>query len=121
MPNEKESARLCPGLETCEEQADLFLERGVGQVIITRGSKGCYWSDGTQSQAFRAEEFDVVDTTGAADAFAAALAVFLAKGMDIRESIRRATVAAGFSTTKWGVSDALIDWDTLEFLCTARK
>ena len=46
MPNEKESARLCPGLETCEEQADLFLERGVGQVIITRGSKGCYWSDG---------------------------------------------------------------------------
>lgn len=121
MPNEKESARLCPGKATCEEQAALFLERGVGQVIITRGSKGCYWSDGAQSQAFPAEEFDVVDTTGAADAFAAALAVFLAKGMDIRACIRRATLAAGFSTTKWGAADALIDWDTLEFLCTTRK
>lgn len=63
----------------------------------------------------------MIDTTGAADAFASALAVLLAKGMEIREAIRRATIAAGFSTTKWGTPESLIDWDTLEFLSSARK
>lgn len=121
MPNEKESARLCPDRDTCAGQAEYFLEKGVGQVIITRGGKGCYWSDGSRCQTFPAEKFDVIDTTGAADAFASALAVLLAKGMEIREAIRRATIAAGFSTTKWGTPESLIDWDTLEFLSSARK
>lgn len=121
MPNEKESVRLCPQRGTFEERAAYFLEKGVGQVIITLGGNGCYWSNGVQSQFFPAEKVDVVDTTGAADAFAAALIVFLTKGLNICESIRRATIAAGFSTTKWGSSEALIDWDTLEFLCSTRK
>ena len=70
---------------------------------------------------FPAADFETVDTTGAADAFAAALAVCLTKGLDMREAIHRATVAAGFSTTKWGVTDAMIDWDTTGVLMLRAK
>lgn len=121
LPNERESALLCPQKKRYEEQAAYFLEKGAKQVIVTLGHKGCYWTDGKDSELFPAADFETVDSTGAADAFAAALAVCLTKGLDMRESIQRATVAAGFSTTKWGVTDAMIDRDTLEFLCSARK
>lgn len=121
LPNERESSLLCPGEKGFEEQADYFLKKGAKQVIITLGYKGCYWTDGENREFFPAADFEAVDTTGAADAFGAALAVCLTKGLDMRESIRRATIAAGFSTTKWGVTDAMIDRDTLEFLCSARK
>ena len=121
LPNERESALLCPDGKSYEEQAAFFLKKGAKQVIVTLGHKGCYWTDGSRSELFPAADFETVETTGAADAFIAALAVCLTKGLEIREAIRRATVAAGFSTTKWGVTDAMIDRDTLEFLCSARR
>ena len=121
LPNSKESARLCPGESQVEQQAEAFLKRGAKHVIVTLGHEGCYWTDGKNSQRFPAADFETVDTTGAADAFAAALVVCLTKGLDMREAIHRATVAAGFSTTKWRVTDAMIDWDTLEFLCSAKN
>lgn len=121
LPNERESALLCPEKKHYEDQAAYFLEKGAKQVIVTLGYKGCYWTDGKHSELFPAADFETVDSTGAADAFIAALAVCLTKGLAMRESIERATVAAGFSTTKWGVTDAMIDRDTLEFLCSTRK
>lgn len=115
LPNEMEIDRLCPSGST-EEKAQKFIDRGVKNIIITLGQRGCFWSDGKSKMYFPAARFDVVDTTGAADAFAAALAVYLSRGKPMKDAIRYATVAAGFSTTKRGVPPSLIDHSTLEFL-----
>ena len=100
-----------------EEQASRFYQMGAKNVIITLGSKGCFWFDGTTGKYFPAANFEAVDTTGAADAFIAALSVSLSSGRDMEVSIRYATAAAGLSTMRYGFSAAAADKTTLELYC----
>jgi ribokinase len=55
-----------------------------------------------------------VDTTGAADAFIAALAAYLSSGYSMEASARIAAYAAGFCVSRQGVIPALIDRNSLE-------
>ena len=50
---------------------------------------------------------NAVDTTGAGDAFAAALATALAEGSDLRTAVEFAVVSASLAVTKYGVIEAL--------------
>lgn len=109
MPNKNEINILCPNKSTLEEQAQYFLDSGARTVIVTMASEGCYLRDSEHSIYFGAADFKPVDTTGAADAFAAALAVYLSSSDDILKAIRFATVAAGISITRKGVIPALPD------------
>lgn len=61
--------------------------------------------------------FKPIDTTGAADAFIAALAVFLSEQKSLSDALPYALYAAGFSTTRVGVVPSLIDRATLEQCC----
>lgn len=114
LPNLEELDKLCPWEGTPEEKAQHFRNQGVGTVIITLSERGCYLLDSKHSEYFPAGDFKAVDTTGAGDAFASALAVYLADGHDITSAIRYANCAAGFSITRQGVSPALVDKVTLE-------
>lgn len=114
LPNKKEINTLLPGEGTYEEKARYFLERGVGTVIITLGHDGCYLRDAQRSAYFEAADVVPVDTTGAADAFAATLAVYLSKSYEIETAVKYATYAAGLSTTRQGVPPSLVDQSTLE-------
>ncbi len=114
MPNERELELLRPSGESLEAKAAWFLSRGAKNVIVTLGSRGCYWSDGRHSQYFSAYSVKTVDTTGAADAFAATLVVYLTKGRSMEESIRCASCAAGVSTAHWGAAPAMIDQNALK-------
>lgn len=118
IPNQKEAAKLLPELRSVEEQASRFYQMGAKNVIITLGSKGCFWFDGTTGKYFPAANFEAVDTTGAADAFIAALSVSLSSGRNMEVSIRYATAAAGLSTMRYGFSAAAAaDKTTLELYC----
>lgn len=114
IPNQKEARRLLPGCLSVEEQAERFRRGGAGTVIITLGERGCYKLDETGGAYFPPAPVSPVDATGAADAFIAALAVYLAKGTPLDEAIRYAACAGGLSTTRYGVPPALADADTLE-------
>ena len=114
VPNEKEAETLVPGAATAEERANYFLEHGTGAVIITLAERGCLFADGSQTKRFPAAQVTSVDTTGAADAFIAALAFYLAQGRSAVEAIPYANCAAGLSTMRYGVPPALIDRETLE-------
>lgn len=114
IPNRKEICQLCPTGNTIEDKAALFLQKGVKTVIVTLGSEGCYVCSRDCSMHIPAAPFEPVDTTGAADAFIAALAVFLSEGKDLKDALRCAVYAAGFSTTRIGVIPALIDRVSLE-------
>ena len=103
-PNETE-ARACLGLgagERADEEAlgRRLLERGCGAALLTLGERGCLCvtADGSEHiPGFAIRE--VVDTTGAGDAFNAALAVALAEGRALREAARFANAAAALCCT----------------------
>ncbi len=109
VPNRKELNHLCPGGEGIEEKARYFLEKGVKEVVVTLDEHGCFWMNRETALYFKAADFEAVDTTGAADAFISALAVYLTEGMAMAQAIQYATCAAGFSITRNGVQTAMAD------------
>lgn len=114
IPNRKEAERLCPQYSEVEERAKYFMELGAKSVIITLGHRGCFLLTDDTKKHFPAIPFVAVNTTGAADAFIAALAVYLSRGYDLEKSIAIASYAAAISITKPGVIQALVDQSTLE-------
>jgi ribokinase len=63
-------------------------------VIVTRGAEGAVLLDAASETAIPAPAVDVVDTTGAGDAFNGVLAAGLAAGLDLVDAARRAVEAA---------------------------
>lgn len=114
VPNRKEAELLCPNIPDLEGKAEEFIQRGAKTVIITLGHSGCYVRDQDFTGYIPAAPFTPVDTTGAADAFIAALAVYLTAGYSIEKAARIATYAAGFCVQRQGVIPSLIDKNSLE-------
>lgn len=114
VPNEEEAIRLVPGNMGIEERAEALFLKGIKNVIITLGEKGCYLKNRDHARFFETQKFSVVDVTGAADAFISTMAVCLARNYDIVRAIQLATYAADVSVTRFGVQQAMIDKDGLE-------
>ena len=54
------------------EAANMLLEKGIKQVIVTLGSKGAYYISSKFAQIIPAYEVKTVDTTAAGDSFVGA-------------------------------------------------
>ena len=83
-----------------------FLNMGVNNIIITLGEKGSYFANENEEyfiNAFKLKN-EVVDTTGAGDAFNGALAVALANDFSYKDAILFANKVAGISTTRLGAA-----------------
>jgi ribokinase len=110
-PNETE-LRILLGLEpddptpTVELASRLQKEYGT-TVIVTRGEQGSLLLGRGEPQKFPAIPVNVVDTTGAGDAFTAALAVALAEGKDMQTAIRFASCSGSCACTQLGVIPSL--------------
>lgn len=114
VPNEDEAVRLVPGDMTIEERAEILFSKGIRNIIITLGEKGCYLKNKDHACFFESQKFSVVDVTGAGDAFISTMAVCLSRKYDIVRSIRLATYAADVSVTRFGVQQAMIDQEGLD-------
>ena len=100
-PNREEARRLC-GVEIDDEAsavraADLLIERGVRRVFLTLGRRGVLAAEGKRRVFLPAAAADTVSTSGAGDAFTAALIWAYTKGMDLRESALAASAAAAIA------------------------
>lgn len=82
MPNAVE-LELLTGKTDYRRGADILLARGVSVVAIKLGAEGCYVTDGRESRLMEAHKTEVVDTTGAGDAFCAGFLYGLIKGKKI--------------------------------------
>jgi ribokinase len=99
--NEHEIAALAGG-------AGELLAAGAQAVVVTEGARGCTLREpGWQPVHVAAIEVDVVDTTGAGDAFTAGFAVALAEGRPADEALRLGSVAGGLSCRALGARGAL--------------
>lgn len=110
-PNELE-AKFLFGAELRVEQ---LLVRYPNKLIITQGSKGV--SIGKPSGAIHtipAREAEVVDTTGAGDAFNGAFAYQIALGNEICEAARFANTAASIAIGKCGAQGGLPTLNDIE-------
>jgi ribokinase len=111
-PNETEASILCGGLkvETVEDAnkaAKVLLGKGVKNVIITLGEKGALLLNEEVEEFIEALEVDVIDTTGAGDAYNGGLAAALAEGKDILQAAKFANVVGALSVTKIGTAPAM--------------
>lgn len=109
IPNENELHLLVPGDMSIEEKAELLRKKGVKNVIVTLGARGCYLANGQVSMYFEGSGFEAVDTTGGADSFISALAVCLSEGKPLMQAVRFAIYASGITVTRYGVQPALPD------------
>jgi ribokinase len=105
-PNETE-AELLTGIvvndeESARKASQVFLDKGVQNVIITLGSKGAFFMNAEESFLTPAQKAKAVDTTAAGDVFNGAVAVGIAQGRSWKESILFANKAAGIAVTKMG-------------------
>lgn len=120
-PNESE-LRILLGLAPDDPTDTLILagrlrQMGVRNIVVTRGSQGALiiYADGTTEQV-SGVAVDVVDTTGAGDAFTSALAVALAGGQSLLAAVRYATYAGALACTKLGVIPALATKQAIDAL-----
>lgn len=80
-------------------------------AIITRGAEGATAFTAVERWDAPALSVQVVDTTGAGDAFAGAVAFGMALRWDWLDVIRFANAVAGLSTTALGAQTALPTWE----------
>jgi sulfofructose kinase len=71
-------------------------------VVVTLGERGLIWQRGAETGALPAFQVEVVDTTGAGDAFHGALATGVARGMAWETMLRFASAAGALCCTKHG-------------------
>ena len=110
------------GTDDADEAARMLLDRGVQLVLVSKGPEGAFYA----TSEFRGEvpTFDigeVVDATGAGDAFLAATLVHLSDGpLDdeerVREATRRGCAAGALACTGFGAMSALPTRNELEKL-----
>ena len=84
-----------------------LLRAGVKTIVLTQGERGALIVTSEGTQAVPAIPVNVVDTTGAGDAFSGTLAASLAEGRALDEAVHRAAAAGALACTKLGVIPAL--------------
>jgi ribokinase len=112
-PNETEAEKLT-GIVVSDESsaaraAEELHQRGIETVIITLGSQGAYLSEQVRKKQKMIPGFQVkaVDTTAAGDVFNGQLAVALAEGLDLEESVVLAHAAAALSVQTLGAQSSV--------------
>ncbi|TPW29882.1 ribokinase [Pararhizobium mangrovi] len=120
-PNESEAEALT-GLpvhspEEAEKAARVFLAKGVGAAIVTLGAAGCLYVSRERTERIPAMPAgDVVETTGAGDAFNAGFATALARGEDPVAAVRFGCAVAGISVTRAGAASSMPRLEEVEAL-----
>jgi len=89
------------------EIASAFVESGVRNVVVTRGDKGALLATRDGVKEFGAYTVDVVDTTGAGDAFNAGLTFALVNNWDIEEAVVMGCRAGAYCVRHAGVIKGL--------------
>ncbi len=90
-----------------EGAARELLAAGPQAVVLKRGARGALLLTVGREVHVPAFPVEVVDTTGAGDAFSATLAVAIAEGLPLERAVRRANAAGALTVTRFGTMPAM--------------
>lgn len=90
------------GLTDMEKAAMHLREMGVGTVVIKHGGKGCYVSTDEKSFTSPGYKIDVVDSTGAGDAFDGAWVKGMIEGWELEKTASYANAVGALTATGLG-------------------
>lgn len=116
-PNKTE-AKLLTGIEenSIEDAfraARVLREKGVGMALMKMGEQGCVVSGRNIEMQIPTIKTELVDQTGAGDAFAGAVAAGLVKGMDIESTVRMANIVSALAIKTYGSQKSYVDMNTV--------
>jgi len=119
-PNETEASffinQSIESEKDCQIAAEVLLDKGVKNILITLGDKGCFFKNQEEEFLLPVKKLSVpvVDTTGAGDAFNGAFSVALSKNKNYKEAIEFANLVAGISVTREGAANSMPTIDEIE-------
>jgi sugar/nucleoside kinase (ribokinase family) len=106
------------GTQDVEEAAGILLDRGVPLVLISLGPEGAFYATKAFSGSVPTFDVEVVDATGAGDAFLAATLVRLSgeplEEERVHEAVLRGCAAGALACTGYGAMSALPTKSELE-------
>lgn len=115
-------------LGIADHEPKSLLRGAVKAAIVTHGARGCAWATANATGATRAPHVEVIDTTGAGDAFMAALVWRLVgrdkgelDGRAVADAAHVATVAGAIACTRVGAIDGLPRADDVEAMTEALR
>ncbi|MEU8122308.1 ribokinase [Spirillospora sp. NPDC049024] len=114
--NEHEAAFLLGGNGDPARMAAALVESGARSAAVTVGAGGVVVADGRGTAAVPSPRSEAVDTTGAGDAFTAALCLRLARGDSLRDAARLATRAGAAAVRRRGAQSSFPTPDELPAL-----
>ena len=100
--------------EDIQKAAQIMIEKGVKELIVTLGSKGSLYINKEKSIFKKAYKVEAVDTTAAGDSYTAALAVALSKDKNIEEAMDFASKVGALSVLKEGAQSSLTTLEDVE-------
>ena len=112
-PNETEASfyanKEIKNQDDAKNSSKALLNLGIKNVVITLGENGVYFENKDISHFVPALSLgdNVVDTSGAGDAFNGAFATALCEDKDIKDAIVFANTFAGISTTRIGTANSM--------------
>ncbi len=110
-PNALEAATLVGHPVEDDAQAETaareLLAAGPQAVVLKRGAAGALLATADGIEYIPSFRVDVVDTTGAGDAFSGALVVAMAEGRPLTEAVRFANAAGALAVTRVGTMPAM--------------
>ena len=110
-PNETEAQALVgfPVVDRtpAAQAAEQLLARGVGIAVVKLGAQGVYFANADGGDFVTPFQVDAIDSVAAGDAFNGALAVSLAEGATLEQSVRMAAAAGALAVTKSGAQDSM--------------
>ncbi|MCD7866622.1 MAG: ribokinase [Clostridiales bacterium] len=120
-PNETELAILTgKEIQTREDLlagARVMLEKGVKNVLVSLGGKGCLLVTGEREAFFAANRVKAVDTTAAGDCFTAAFGLALSQGRSVEEAIGFGQKASAIAVTRKGAQTSIPAMREVEEFC----
>jgi ribokinase len=105
FPNKRE-VKLLTG-KRCEEGAQILIDVGVSIVAVKLGNEGCYVTNGRENHLIEAYQVNVVDTTGAGDAFCAGFLHGLLTEKDLKSCGQLGNLVAAYKIKKAGAREGL--------------
>ena len=116
-PNEYELEQIYGEHSIYDEDAASYLLASDEQVVVvTMGAQGARWISRGGTAGVPTFPVDVVDTTGAGDAFNGALAVALAEGQTVSDAITFANATAALCVTRAGATMSMPPRNSVEAL-----